>query len=332
MNTKDKTIIITGGLGFIGSNLIAALEKKGFNNIVVVDYFGCDEKWRNVANRSNIIKYINPNNLFRELEHLRQPILSVIHLGGISSTTEKDVDLIIKTNFDLSFQLYCWCKSHKISFVYASSAAVYGNARAFTDSQSSKDIESLKPLNAYGWSKKILDAKIARDNGFSNGVNQVVGLRFFNVYGPNEYHKGNQSSVIFHFYYQLIADGEIKLFKSTDPSIQDGEQKRDFVYVEDCISVIIWMIEHPDVSGLFNVGTGVARSYNDVANIVRTTSSKKNKINYIEMPNNLISQYQNFTQAELDKLRKVGYDGAFKSIEEGIKAYINILKQREHYI
>lgn len=332
MNIKDKAIIVTGGLGFIGSNLIAALEKKGYGNIVVVDYFGCDEKWKNVAKRNNILTYINPDNLFQEIENFKHPILSVIHLGAISSTTEKNVDLVIRTNYDLSFKLYCWCSTHKISFIYASSASVYGNAISFHDSQSLRGIENLRPLNAYGWSKKIFDSKVARNNGFCNGVNQVVGLRFFNVYGPNEYHKGNQSSVILHFYNQLMADKDIKLFKSIDPAISDGEQMRDFVYVDDCTSVIIWMLEHPEVSGLFNVGTGVARSYNDVAKNVMAMLNRQYKIDYIEMPYNLITQYQNFTQAEIDKLRKVGYNEAFRPIENGIKTYINILKQREYYI
>ncbi|MCD8290232.1 MAG: ADP-glyceromanno-heptose 6-epimerase, partial [Prevotella sp.] len=314
----DKNVLVTGGLGFIGSNLIEKLDREGYS-VILVDSFGNGEKWKNVSKRTNIIRFVKPCEIFDFMQDNEYPLNAVIHLGAISSTTESDVDLLVEVNYRLSIELYRWCRQKEIQFIYASSASVYGGDTAFDDSDDVKDINSLRPLNAYGWSKKETDLYIANDGGFGSSGSSVVGLRFFNVYGPNEYHKDAQSSVVYQFYNQVRNSGVVKLFKSTVDGIDDGEQKRDFVYVADCVELIVWLLNHKDIHGIYNVGTGEAKSFNSVASAIFKEMGLPQQVSFIEMPQNVKKHYQNYTVASLEKLRGVGYTGSFRSIYNGVR-------------
>lgn len=317
-----KKILVTGATGFIGSNLLASLEEKGYNDVVCVDNFICD-KWKNVAKRKIALEFILPEQLKDYLDSHTNSVKAIVHLGGISSTTEKDVDEIVRTNIQLTIMLYAFCLKNNIQFIYASSASTYGDGNeGFKDCEDICYLTSLRPQNAYGWSKKCVDVYIQSKGGFNNGSQQVVGLKFFNVYGPNEYHKGNQISTIYQFFRQYKDNGRIKLFKSYRDGIADGQQKRDFVFVSDCVDVIVWMLEHEKVTGLFNVGTGNARTFFDVAHNITDCCGGSADILYIDMPNDIKEHYQYFTQADLTKLRKVGYNKKFTSLEEGVALYI----------
>jgi ADP-L-glycero-D-manno-heptose 6-epimerase len=327
-------IIVTGGTGFIGSNLVAGLEEKGYTDIVVCDVFGTEDKWRNVAKRE-IRDFVRPENLFDYLADHEDEVEIVFHMGAISSTTEKDADLIVDTNIVLSRRLWKWCGQKQKRFIYASSAATYGDGSAgFKDGQTPQELKAFLPLNAYGWSKQAFDRRIARVLEGSNEPvpPQWAGLKFFNVYGPNEYHKGDQMSVVCKLYPQVIAGATAKLFKSHHPDYEDGGQLRDFVYVKDCVSVMLWLLENPDVSGLFNVGTGEARSFKDLAQATFSAAGKNPKIQYIDMPEQLREKYQYFTQADMSKLREAGYVQEFTSLEEGINDYVvNYMAEEDSY-
>lgn len=319
-------IVVTGATGFIGSNLLAELEKRGYTDIVGVDSFGIGSKWKNVANR-DYVRWVNPDNVFSFLNENAYRIDAIIHLGAISSTIESNVDLIVKNNIQLSTNLYEFSKRHGFAFIYASSAATYGrrmNGSSFDDCDSIEYLRQLKPMNPYGWSKHYVDKYISIDRMKTNATNQVVGLKFFNVYGPNEYHKGNQASVIFHFYGQLLASGVARVFSTKNHEYPDGAF-RDFVFVDDCVDVIIWMLEHKDVNGLFNVGTGFATSYERIVEAVAKCFGKSPSIEYIEMPQDIQIQYQYFTEARLEKLRSVGYVRTMTSIQDGIERYCKYL-------
>lgn len=327
---KQKQIIVTGATGFIGSNLLYALESEGYTNIVGIDDFGNGEKWKNVAKRSCVF-FILPDQMKDYLDIHSQDISAIIHLGGISTTTETNVDEIVRTNIQLSIYLYEYCKKNDIQFIYASSAATYGYGvndwDSFEDNQDIDSLRKLKPLNAYGWSKNCIDKYIVLDREGKGNKNQVVGLKFFNVYGPNEYHKREQMSVVAKFYKQYQKYGKAKLFKFetyTRMVMQDKRSpRRDFVYVDDCIDVMIWFLEHKEINGIYNVGTGVARTFQDVAYNVAKELGKEPEIEYIEMPESLVSQYQDYTCANIDKLRNVGYLKDMTSLEDGICDYIN---------
>ena len=317
-------IIVTGGAGFIGSNIVAALEAKGYKDIVVVDYLGCDDKWKNIAKRE-LAAIVEPHNLFKYLEENKNDIQAIIHMGAISTTTEKDVDLIIRSNFQLSWDLWTYCSRHQKQFIYASSAATYGDGRrGFSDNDDLDFLNQLRPLNPYGWSKALFDRKVAREIKEHRACPaQHVGLKFFNVYGPNEYHKGEQKSVVAHIFPSVKNDLEVKLFKSYNPQYADGQQLRDFVWVQDCVSVILWFLENPNICGLFNVGTGQARSFFDLAQATWAALNKEAKIGFKDMPEKLRDKYQYFTQADLTKLREVGYPYPMTSLEDGIYQYVN---------
>lgn len=320
-------IIVTGATGFIGSNLLVEMEKRGFNDIIAVDWFGNSEKWKNIETLFST-RFIFPEQLDDILKCYEKRIEAIIHLGGISSTIETNADLIVKNNNQLSIKLYEFCKSLNISFIYASSAATYGNgSKGFSDNDDIEYLKKLKPQNLYGWSKCYIDRFIAQDLSKNKNTTQVVGLKFFNVYGPNEYHKKGQTSVMYKFYKELRDTHKIKLFKSYHTAYRDGEQQRDFVYVDDCVDVILWMLAHSSVKGLFNVGTGQARTFIDIANIINSHFDNIADIEFIEMPLALQRHYQYHTCADISKLRMVGYKNTFHTIEEGINKYINFLKQ-----
>lgn len=329
----DKKIIVTGAMGFIGSNLLAKLEHLGYTNIIAIDNFGKETKWKNVAKRTSI-EFKPIEDLFQYVTANASNIQAIIHLGAVSSTVETDVDLIIATNYTLTISLYRFCKIKSIQFIYSSSAATYGNGnKGFNDVQDFDSLRKFQPLNAYGWSKHQTDLYISRNGGFENSKNQTVALKFFNVYGPNEYHKGSQSSVIYTFYNQLNSIGKIKLFRSFDSRIQDGEQKRDFVFVEDCVDIIIWFLTHPSISGIYNVGSGQSNTFNYLAQLVSKNCKLSCKIEYIPFPNELLHKYQNYTCADIHKLREAGYQKEMTPLSTGIREYImSYLTKQDKYI
>ena len=328
-----KTILVTGGGGFIGSNLVAALLRRNTHHIVVCDTFGSNEKWRNLSKHA-VFEIISPEQVFEWLEFNRQHIDMVYHLGGKASTVEKNIDLIVKNNFALSLKLWRWCNARGIRLVYASSYSTYGNGQqGFNDDISLPYMNSLRPMNGYGWSKHLFDMHVA--GALARGeVNtpQWVGLKLFNVYGPNEYHKEDQKSVISGIALHAIQGGIVRLFRSYNPQYPDGGQKRDVVYVGDVVKVMLWMLDNPKISGLYNVGTGQAATFNDMAGAIFSALGRAPNIHYIDMPEDLVKKYQYFTEAKIDRLRAAGYAEAFMPPEQGIKEYIqNFLLKDDHY-
>lgn len=328
-------IIVTGGAGFLGSNLVATLEENGISDIVICDVLGDDDKWRNIGRRE-IRDFVAPNNLFAFLEQNAKNIEMIFHLGGISSTTEQDADLIISNNFILSRELWKWSAQNDVRFLYASSYSVYGRGDTkigFSDDDAPDALATLKPLNAYGWSKNVFDRRVSRVVHSAEKTEslppQWVGLRLFNMYGPNEYHKEEHMSVVSKLYPQVAAGAAARLFKSYDSKYGDGGQIRDFVWVEDCAEVMLWFYKNKDKSGLFNVGTGEGRSFKDMAKAMFKACGKPEKINYVDMPNSLKPKYQYFTQADISKLRAAGYDKPFTSLEDGIKKYVEQYLSKE---
>ncbi len=318
-----KRILVTGGAGFIGSVVAGMLAESSEYSIVVCDQFGSTDKWRNLA-KHRIFEIISPAELTPWLESHSAEIGGILHMGASSSTTETNVDFILQNNFTLSRQLWQWATSHQVPFIYASSAATYGDGSAgFVDDISKDYLGKLRPLNPYGWSKWLFDQYIALalERGDPTPP-QWVGLRFFNVYGPNEYHKGEQKSVACNIYPHAEQGRPVHLFKSYNPKYPDGGQMRDFIYVKDCAHVIQWLLKNPKVSGVFNVGSGQARSFKDLANAVFTALGKTPAITYFDMPETLKPKYQYFTEAKIDKLRAAGYTTPFTSLEDGIKDYV----------
>lgn len=328
-------IIVTGGTGFIGSNLVAGLEEKGCTDIVICDTLGTQDKWRNIAKRE-IRDIVQPEMLFDYLETHKDDVEVIFHMGAISATTEKDVDLIVATNVVLSRRIWKWCGKNDKRLIYASSAATYGDGKSgFKDFQSPQELKTLLPLNAYGWSKHVFDRRVSRVLKEQNEPvpAQWAGLKFFNVYGPNEYHKDDQMSVVCKLYPQVKAGAVAKLFKSYNSDYEDGGQLRDFIYVKDCVNVMLWLYDNAEVSGLFNVGTGNARSFKDLADATFDALGEEPRIQYIDMPEELKDKYQYYTQAEISKLRDAGYDKEFTSLEDGIKDYVqNYMEQEDSYL
>lgn len=319
-------IIVTGGAGFIGSNLVAALEERGYGDIVICDRLGMEDKWKNIAKRE-IRDIIKPENFLSWLESHAKDVELIFHMGAVSSTTEVDADLIVENNFIFSRRLWKWCAENGTRFIYASSAATYGNGEeGFDDDESPEGLARLRPMNPYGWSKHAFDRRVASivhtDRTKEKIPLQWAGLKFFNVYGPNEYHKGEQKSVVCKLYPQIVAGAAAKLFRSHDVNYDDGGQVRDFIYVGDCVDVMLWLYDNPKVNGLFNIGTGKGRSFNDLAQAAFKAAGKAPKISYMEMPQELQSRYQYYTQADVSKLRNAGYDRPFTEVEEGVARYI----------
>lgn len=322
-----KKILVTGGAGFIGSVIAGHLADSGAYHVVVVDQFGTTEKWRNLS-KHRVFEIISPGETFYWLESNKESLEAVIHMGAISSTTETNADLILETNFSLSRALWTWCADQKKRFIYASSAATYGNGEQGFDDRSDMDyLSKLRPMNAYGWSKSLFDQFVSLTiENKGKTPPQWVGLKFFNVYGPNEYHKGDQKSVACTIYPHAQHGRPVHLFRSYNPKYKDGEQLRDFVYVKDCVSVIVWLLATPNVSGIYNLGTGKARTFKDLATAIFTSLGKPPAITYFEMPDQIRPKYQYFTEAKMEKLVAAGYNRPMTSLEDGIKDYV------QHYL
>ncbi|GHU04655.1 ADP-L-glycero-D-manno-heptose-6-epimerase [Alphaproteobacteria bacterium] len=314
--------VITGGAGFIGSNLLAALEKRGERPLVVCDRLRSNDKWRNLSKRE-LSDIVHPDHIFEFLEANKKRVKAIFHMGAISSTTEANADLIITNNFNLSLALFAWCSKNGVRIIYASSGATYGDGtHGFKDVFSVEELAQFKPLNAYGWSKHLFDRRLARK--LADGMPmppQWVGLKFFNVYGPNEYHKGNQQSVVARIFPSADANAPAHLFRSYRPDIADGEQQRDFVWVGDCVDVMLWLLDHPEINGLFNVGSGRTRTFVDLATALYRALGKEPYIRFIDMPLEIRGKYQYRTEATVDKLRQAGYNKPFVSLEEGVGQY-----------
>jgi ADP-L-glycero-D-manno-heptose 6-epimerase len=326
-------IVITGGAGFIGSNLVAALEARGGESLVVSDWLGTGEKWRNLGKRE-LLAIVPPEELFDYLESRRGDIETVFHMGAVSATTETDADLIVRTNLTLSQRLWSWCAESRVRLIYASSAATYGDGTAgFEDDWTSAALAKLAPLNAYGWSKHLFDRWVARqiERGYPTPP-QWAGLKFFNVYGPNEYHKADQRSVVAQIATHIIGGGRATLFRSHHPDYADGGQLRDFVSVDDVVAIMMWLYDTPKRSGIFNLGTGKARSFLDLANVVFAAIGKAPDIHFVDTPDNIRTNYQYFTEARMDRLREAGCPVAPTSLEDGVTAYVqNYLTQADRY-
>jgi ADP-L-glycero-D-manno-heptose 6-epimerase len=322
-------IVVTGGAGFIGSNLVAALAAREAGGVVVSDLLGDGDKWRNLA-KHEVADILPPDQLLRYLANRSETdttwgrIEAVVHLGANSSTTETDVDLILRQNFAYSMTLWRLCAAQGIRLIYASSAATYGNGSAgFEDNGAPEALARLRPLNPYGWSKHLFDQRVARlSANAKTRPPQWAGLKFFNVYGPNEYHKGAMQSVVAQKFPLVRDNRPVTLFRSHHPDYADGEQVRDFIHVNDCVSVMLWLLDNPEINGLFNVGTGEARSFLDLARAVQAAMGKPENIEFIDTPEAIRVQYQYFTQATIERLRAAGYTTPFTSLEDGVADYV----------
>ena len=324
-------IVVTGGAGFIGSAIIWALNKRNIYDILVVDSMKNSDKWKNLVN----LKFNDYDEKERFLKRiifddpiLKNSVKSVIHMGACSSTTEKNSSYLIENNYKYTQVLCKWCLKNEKKFIYASSAATYGDGMCgFSDNID--NIEKLKPMNMYGYSKQLFDLW-AKRNGF---LDKITGLKYFNVFGPNEYHKGDMRSIIHKAFQQINTTGKIKLFKSYKKEFKDGEQLRDFIYIKDAVEMTLYIYEK-NLKGLFNIGTGKARSFNDIAKAIFKILNKNVKIEYIEMPDEIKDKYQYFTEADMKKLFfEAKYDKKTLSLEEGIEDYIkNYLLQKDIYL
>lgn len=312
-------IIVTGGAGFVGSNLVLALNRRGHSDIIVVDDLKDGTKFRNLV-EAEIADYRDKDVFLQQLTAgTLGPIEAVFHNGACSDTTEWNGQYMMAVNYDYSKALLEYCLAHKIPFIYASSAAVYGGGKVFKEERQYE-----RPLNLYGYSKFLFDQYVRRR--MREGVkSQIVGFRYFNVYGPREQHKGKMASTAFHFNNEILATGNCKLFEGSG-GYKDGEQRRDFIHVDDVCAVNQWVWEHPKVSGIFNLGTGRSQTFNDVANAVIKFHGK-GKIEYIAFPENLKGRYQSFTEADMSALRAVGCDHKFMTVGDGVGKYVEWLNR-----
>jgi ADP-L-glycero-D-manno-heptose 6-epimerase len=329
---SGEIYLVTGGAGFIGSNVVAALSDRG-KDVVVCDWLRSDERWRNLA-KHEIADLISPEILMEWLAARSGQIGAIFHMGAISSTTEADVDLIANNNIRATFGLLQWCTQTRTRIIYASSAATYGDGSCgFDDTFTCEALARLRPLNAYGWSKHVIDRRMARLVRNQEEVPpQWVGLKFFNVYGPNEYHKGSMKSVIAQNFARVRARESLRLFQSHRSEYPDGGQSRDFVYVRDCVEIMLWLLDHPEVSGLFNLGTGRARTWLDLAGALFDAAERQKAIEFIPMPPAMMQKYQYFTEARMERLRAAGYDRAITSLEDGVRDYVrNFLSKDDPY-
>jgi len=318
-------IILTGGAGFIGSCFLWKLNEAGIDDIIVVDHLDDSEKWKNLIGK-RFRDYVQKDDFLRMVEEHKLPKPAcVIHMGACSSTTLTDADYYIKNNYEYSKILAEWTLAQKAPFLYASSAATYGDG-GFGYSDSDENTRCLRPLNMYGYSKHLFDLWV-----LNNGLERkVTGLKFFNVFGPNEYHKEDMRSVICKAFPRIRDEGRISLFKSYREDYADGEQKRDFIYVKDAVEVMYYFFCNPKKTGIFNLGAGQARSWNDIARAMFAPVEKKPVIEYIDMPETLREKYQYFTQADMSKLREAGCEFKFRVLENAVRDYVGYLKSEEY--
>ena len=310
--------IVTGGAGFIGSAMVWGLNRAGVKDIMVVDHLAATEKWKNLVNR-RFARYVHRAEFLEMLRAgaLGTTVEAVVHMGACSSTTERDADFLMSNNTGFSIELCRFALERGARFINASSAATYGDGRqGFSDAP--EMIEKLKPLNMYGYSKQLFDLWLL-DNHL---VDSVASLKFFNVYGPNEYHKGEMRSVACKAFHEISATGRMRLFKSCCPDFSDGGQMRDFVYVKDCVDIMLWLLQNPGVNGIHNVGTGQARSWNDLAHALFAALGAEPHIDYVDMPEVLKGKYQNFTQADMGWLQQKNCPVAFTPLEQGVADYV----------
>jgi len=317
-------IIVTGGAGFIGSAFIWKLNQEGIEDIVIVDRLGTTDKWKNLVNLK-FAEYVHKDDFLSMLDDDCVPfdVQAVIHMGACSATTERDADYLWHNNYRYTMELAEWALHKNLRFIYASSAATYGDGtRGFSDDHAK--INSLRPINMYGYSKHVFDLRVLQHTW----QDKIAGIKFFNVFGPNEYHKEDMTSVVFKAFHQIRETGRVKLFKSYKPEYPDGGQRRDFVYVKDCVNVIWWLLQHPEINGIFNLGTGKASTWNDLIGAVFAAMNLETNIEYIEMPEGLRNQYQYFTEAKMDKLRAAGCPVAFSRLKDSVHDYVaNYLQQ-----
>lgn len=320
--------IITGGAGFIGSGFVHQLNRMGIDDIIIVDNLGSTEKWKNLVNLK-FTYYLHKDEFIpRLVQGDFTGIESIIHMGACSSTTEKNADYLMSNNFHYSRKLVDFCQKNHIRFIYASSAATYGDGSlGFSDEY--EQIDRLKPLNMYGYSKQFFDFWVKKQGLLTS----VAGLKFFNVFGPNEYHKQDMQSVVRKAYLQIKETGKVRLFKSYHPEYGHGEQKRDFVYIKDCLEVMAWLLERGDINGIYNLGAGQARTWNDLAKAVFQAMNMEPDIEYMDMPEELRGKYQYYTRAPMEKLQAVGCPIRFHSLEDGVRDYVqNYLSQDDPYL
>lgn len=315
-------IVVTGAAGFIASNVVEALNDGGRRNLILVDDFSRENRRRNYEDK-RYLQLIHRDTFLEWLSNHNKEIDFVIHLGARTDTTEFDYNVFQKLNVDYTLGIWNRCAEYQIPLIYASSAATYGMGELGYDDR--HDIVfDLKPLNPYGRSKNEIDKYILTQ---TEQPPFWAGLKFFNVYGPNEYHKGKMASVILHAYRQIQQTGMVKLFRSHNPSFKDGQQLRDFVYVKDVANVILWLMEHRPASGLYNVGTGKARSFYDLADNTFKAMGKETRIEFIDTPMEIRDKYQYFTEAKMDKLKTAGYNEPFTSLEDGVREYVGFLSR-----
>ncbi|MFN4196515.1 MAG: ADP-glyceromanno-heptose 6-epimerase [Caldimicrobium sp.] len=320
------SIVVTGGAGFIGSNVVLGLNEKGEDQIVIVDHLLQGSKWKNLVGLK-FKDYVDREDFLELIEKEKlKDIKAIIHLGACSDTTVKDLHFLYKNNYQYSQKLCLYALKYNVRFIYASSAATYGDGSfGFSDDESL--LYTLKPLNPYGFYKHLFDLW-AYQKGF---LNYIVGLKYFNVFGDREFHKGEMKSVALKAYEQIKKEGKVRLFKSYHPQFEDGGQLRDFIYVKDAVKVTLFFLEHPEINGIFNVGSGKARSFKDLVSAVFSALGLTPHIEYVEMPEQLRKQYQYFTQADLKKLRKVGYKQPIMELEKAIEEYIRFLESNWNY-
>jgi ADP-L-glycero-D-manno-heptose 6-epimerase len=314
-------LLVTGGAGFIGSNVVASLNEAGRSDIAVNDVLGSDDKWRNLRKR-RLADFVPPADLLRWLDGRR--LDAVIHMGANADTTARDADAVMESNFRLSLRLLDWCTETRTPLIYASSAATYGDgAQGFVDDNAPDALARLAPMNLYGWSKHLFDlAVVDRAAKGAKLPPQWAGLKFFNVFGPNEYHKGEMMSLVAKRFDDARAGRPVTLFKSHRAGIADGEQRRDFIHVDDAVGVVRWLLDTPKVNGIFNVGTGKAESFRDLVAAMFVALGRAPDIRYVDMPEAIRDKYQYFTQGSVENLRRAGYNAGFTPLAEAVKRYV----------